>query len=153
MFTKEHYIQYLISTPVNYTCTHLADHMEGTSHDAINDYLHRGKVTARDLWKLAASLIADRPEAYLIIDDSVQEKPHAHRMDLVKRQYSGNTHRVVKGIGIVNLVHSAGEDYYPIDFRIYAPQVDGLSKNDHFHDLLRIGVISENGKNRTLSVG
>ena len=137
MFTKEQYIQYLINTPVNYTCTHLADHLEGTSHDAINDYLHRGKVTARDLWKLAESLIADRPEAYLIVDDSVQEKPHGRRMELVKRQYSGNTHSLVKGIGIVNLVHSAGEDYYPIDFRIYAPQVDGLSKNDHFRDLLR----------------
>ncbi len=54
MFTKEHYIQYSMSTSVNDTCTYLADHLEGTSHDAINDYLRRGRVTARDLWALAA---------------------------------------------------------------------------------------------------
>ncbi len=137
MFTKEQYIQYLISTPVNYTCTHLADHLEGTSHDAINDYLRRGRVTARDLWALAEPLITNRAAAYLIVDDSVQEKPHSRAMELVKRQYSGNAHGLVKGIGIVNLVHSAGAEYYPIDFRVYAPHVDGLTKNDHFRDLLR----------------
>lgn len=137
MFTKEHYIQYLISTPVNYTCTYLADHLVGASHDAINDYLRRGKVTARDLWALAEPLIENQPEAYLIVDDSVQEKPHSRVIELVKRQYSGNAHGVVKGIGVVNLVHSMGVDYYPIDFRVYAPQADGLTKNDHFRDLLR----------------
>lgn len=137
MFTKERYIQYLISTPVNYTCTHLADHLDGTSHDAINDYLRRGKVTARDLWTLAEPLIENGPEAYLIVDDSVQEKPHSRVIDLVKRQYSGNVHGLVRGIGVVNLVHSVREDYHPIDFRVYAPQMDGLTKNDHFRDLLR----------------
>lgn len=137
MFTKEQYIQYLISTPVNYTCTHLADHLEGTSHDAINDHLRRGRVTARDLWALAEPLITNRAAAYLIVDDSVQEKPHSRAIELVKRQYSGNAHGLVKGIGIVNLVHSAGAEYYPIDFRVYAPHVDGLTKNDHFRDLLR----------------
>lgn len=40
-------------------------------------------------------------------------------------------------MGIVNLVHSAGADYYPIDCRVYAPQADGLTKNEHFRDLLR----------------
>ena len=137
MFTKKRYIEYLISTPVNYTCTNLADHLDGTSHDAINDYLRRGKVTARDLWRLAESFIENRPEAYLIVDDSVQEKPHSQVIELVKRQYSGNTHSLVKGIGIVNLVHSTGAEYYPIDFRVYAPQADGLTKNEHFRDLLR----------------
>lgn len=37
----------------------------------------------------------------------------------------------------MNLVHSTGRDYYPIDFRVYAPQADGLTKNEHFRDLLR----------------
>jgi len=43
----------------------------------------------------------------------------------------------MKGIGIVNLVHSTGAEYYPIDFRVYAPQAGGLTKNEHFRDLLR----------------
>ncbi|MBK8508706.1 MAG: transposase [Candidatus Competibacteraceae bacterium] len=107
------------------------------SHDAINDYLRRGTVTAHEVWKLAEGLIENRPEGYLMIDDSVQEKPHSQVMALVKRQYSGNVQGLVRGIGIVNLVHSTGTDDYPIDFRVYAPQADGLTKNEHFRDLLR----------------
>ena len=137
MFTKKQYIEYLISTPVNYTCTHLANHLDRISHDVITDYLRREKQTAREVWKLAEGLIENRPEGYLILDDSVQEKPHSQAIELVKRQYSGNTHSLVKGIGIVNLVHSTGAEYYPIDFRVYAPQADGLTKNEHFRDLLR----------------
>lgn len=102
MLSKEQYIQYLMSTPVNYTYTHLADHLDGTSYDAINDDWGRGKVTVRDLWRLAEAFMENRRAAYLIVDDSVQEKPHSRRIELVKRQCSGNTHRLVKGIGMVN---------------------------------------------------
>ena len=137
MFTKKQYIEYLISTPVNYTCTNLADHLEGTSHDVITDCLRRERLTASEVWRLAEGFIENRPEGYLIVDDSVQAKPYSQAMELVKRQYSGNTHSLIKGIGIVNLVHSTGRDYYPIDFRVYAPQADGLTKNEHFRDLLR----------------
>jgi hypothetical protein len=44
---------------------------------------------------------------------------------------------VVKGIGVVNLVHSGGqeEDFYPIDYRVYAPDVDGKTKNHHFQEM------------------
>jgi len=137
MITKQQYVQYLISTPVNYTCTNLADHLEDTSHDAVNDYLRREKHTARQIWELAEPLINNQPGGYLIVDDSVQDKRYSQVMELVKHQYSGNEHGLVKGIGIVNLVHSDGTDYYPIDFRVYAPEVDGLTKNEHFRDMLR----------------
>lgn len=36
----------------------------------------------------------------------------------------------------MNLVHSDGKEYYPVDFRIYAPDTDGKSKNDHFQEML-----------------
>ncbi len=52
MITKRQYIEYLISTPVNYTCSHLAEHLDGVSHDAITDYLQREKLTASSLWEL-----------------------------------------------------------------------------------------------------
>lgn len=48
--TKQQYIAYLVATPSNYTCTHLADHLEGeaaTNHDALSDYLRRKKLTPR----------------------------------------------------------------------------------------------------------
>lgn len=136
MITKKDYIEYLISTPVNYTCTNLAKHLEDVSHDAVNDYLHREQLTAHDLWKQVQPLLKDSPDACLIVDDSVQAKKHARKMDLVKRQYSGNEGGLVQGIGIVNLVHTDGEDYYPIDFRIYAKDMDGKTKNDHFREMV-----------------
>ena len=44
---------------------------------------------------------------------------------------------MVRGIGVVSLAHSAGkgEDFYPIDYRVYAPDVDGKTKNGHFHEM------------------
>lgn len=137
MVTKRLYVEYLISTPVNYTCTNLAAHLENTSHDAINDYLRREKHTARRLFELAEPLISNKEEAYLIVDDSVLDKRHARVMELLKRQYSGNVHGLVQGIGIVNLVHNDKDECYPIDFRVYAPEVDGKTKNEHFREMVR----------------
>jgi len=136
MITKKEYIEYLISTPVNYTCTNLAKHLEDVSHDAVNDYLHRERLTARHLWEQVKPLLKDSPASYLIVDDSVQAKKHAHKIEMVKRQYSGNEGGLVKGIGVVNLVHTDGDTYYPIDFRIYAKEMDGKTKNDHFREML-----------------
>jgi len=144
MITKQKYIEYLISTPVNYTCSNLAAHLEQVSHDAVTDYLSREKLTARYLWELVQSLLADSPEAYLLVDDSVQDKRYSHKIELVKRQYSGNEQGLVKGIGVVNLVHSDGTDYYPLDYRIYAPDWDGKTKNDHFREML-VAAIGDKG--------
>jgi hypothetical protein len=79
----------------------------------------------------------DSNEAFLLVDDSVQDKRYSRFMELGRAQYSGNEHRVSKGIGVVNLVHSAGKaaDYYPIDYRVYAPEVEGKTKNDHFQEM------------------
>ena len=134
--TKQRYVEYVISTPVNYTCTNLADHLDDISHDAINDYLRREKQTAHTLWEFAEPLINNSNEAYLVLDDSVQDKNYSQKIEMVKRQYSGNAHGLVKGIGIVNLVHAHQGDYYPLDFRVYAPDADGKTKNDHFRDML-----------------
>jgi hypothetical protein len=74
MITKQQYVEYLVSTPINYTCSNLAEHLEGVSHDAVTDYLARERHTARQLWELARTLVDDSPDAFLIIDDSVQDK-------------------------------------------------------------------------------
>ena len=131
------YVEYLISTPLNYTCSNLADHLENTSHDAVTDYLQRERLTANHLWEITEHLVDDSEESYLIIDDSVQNKQYSKSIELVKRQYSGATGGLVRGIGVVNLVHTNGQDdFTPIDFRIYAKTYDGKTKNDHFREML-----------------
>src|SRR2546422_3673 len=138
MITKRQYIEYLISTPANYTCTNLAQHLQGVSHDAVSDYLAQAKSTAHQLWELVQPLLNDSERAYLIVDDSVQDKRYSNQIELVRKQYSGAEGGLVRGIGVVNLVHTDGVDgnYYPIDYRIYAPEQDGKTKNDHFADML-----------------
>ena len=138
MITKEQYIEFLISTPVNYTCTHLSDHMSGVSHDSIADFLQSQRLTAQSIWSYAEPLIDDTEESFLIIDDSVQEKPHSKAIAFVYPHYSGNKHAIVRGIDIVNMVHSSGDgDYYPVDYRIYAPEYIKATKNDHFLAMLK----------------
>ena len=84
---------------MNYTCTNLAKHLGGVNHDAVNDYLHGECLTAGHLWEQVNPLLKDSQDACLIVDDSVQAKKHARKMDMVKRQYSGNEGGLVQGIG------------------------------------------------------
>jgi hypothetical protein len=53
--------------------------------------------------------------------------------------------RLVYGIGMVNLVQSAGneKDFYPMDYRIYAPDQDGKTQNDHFSEMVTHAVFAK----------
>ncbi len=124
---KHQYIEYLIATPSNYTCSNLANHLEGeqaVSHGVVSDYLRREKLTPRGLWEVVSALLNDSPSSYLIVDDSVQDKRYRHKIELVKRQYSGACGGLVRGISIVNLLHSNGQegDFYPIDYHLFSPE-------------------------------
>lgn len=151
MISRMKYVEFLISTPVNYTCSNLAAHLDSVSHDVVTDYLSREQLTARNLWKLASLFIQDGPDAFLLFDDSVQNKQYSRSIELVKRQYSGAAGGLVPGIGVVNLVHSNGQgQFYPIDFRIYAKVHDGKTKNDHFQEMLLQAVADKQIKARTV---
>ena len=57
----------------------------------------------------------------------------------MRRQYSGNTHGVIKGIGVVRCVYvnPATAQFWIIDYRIYDPAGDGKTKLDHVAEMLR----------------
>ena len=139
MITQPKYLDYLLSTPKNYTCTHLAAHLPDVSHDQVNRFLRDNIFSSSQLTELVAPLLHDSPEAFLLVDDSVQDKRYSRFIEVAKRQYSGNVHGMVTGIGLVNLVHSSGEagDSLPLDFRLYAPDLDQKTKNDHFQDMFQ----------------
>ena len=69
---------------------------------------------------------------------TLPRKRYSRFIELVKRQYRSAEHGLVRGIGVVNLVHSTGDasDFWPVDFRIYAPDSDGKTKNAHFRKML-----------------
>ena len=68
------------------------------------------------------------------MNDRVQDKRYSRFIDVAKRQYSGNAHGMVTGIGLVDLEHSSGEagDFLPLDYRLCVPEEDGQTKNGHF---------------------
>ncbi len=152
MVTQATYIEYLLSTPRNYTCTHLAEHLSQVSHDQVNRFLRRSSFSLTQLRELVLPLLQDSPEAFLLVEDSVQDKRYSRFIEVAKRQYSGNEHGLVTGICLVNLVHSSGQagDFLPLDYRIYAPEQDGLTKNEHFRAMFAHVVAEAKIQARTL---
>ena len=45
MTTRRIYCQYLLSSQIKYTCTNLADHLEGLDHNNVYRYLKHEKLT------------------------------------------------------------------------------------------------------------
>lgn len=136
--TRLDYCQFLLSSQMNFTLTHHADHHEHFSHDAVNRYLRGERLTSRLIWEAVQPQVILSSRGYLIFDDSVLDKNFSHNIELVRRQYSGNAHGVIKGIGMVNCLYvnpDSGE-YWIIDYRIYEPDGDGKSKLDHVRDML-----------------
>ncbi|MBD2209513.1 transposase, partial [Nostoc linckia FACHB-104] len=94
-FTKLNYCQYLLSSQINYTVTNLAEHLESISHDAINYYLRREKLTPRLLWDNVKEVVEPDANGYIIFDDSVLDKRYSEEIEIVRKQYSGNEHGVL----------------------------------------------------------
>lgn len=135
---QQAYCQFLMSSHTNFTQTYLAEHHPEWSHDQINRFLRQETVRPAEVWRQVHSQIVASPDGYLLFDDTVAEKPHAHQIALVRRQWSGNKKRVVKGIGLVTCVYvnPETEQYWEIDFRLYDPDRDGKSKHDHVREML-----------------
>ena len=71
------------------------------------------------------SKIQSNREACVIFGDTVLDKRFSSKIELVHRQYSGNEHRVIRGILAIwcCIYVNAETGYYSvIDYRIYATQ-------------------------------
>jgi hypothetical protein len=136
--TRQIYCQFLLNSQRNYTCTYLADHYAGLDHNSIHRYLKTAELTPHLLREHIADDLVMSPNGYLIFDDTVLDKSHSSQIEGVRRQYSGNAHGIVKGIGLVGCVYLNPElgRYWPIDFRLFDPERDGKTKLDHVADML-----------------
>jgi hypothetical protein len=90
------------------------------------------------VWEHARGQIQASAHGFVIFDDTVLDKNFSHKIELVRLQFSGNAHGLIKGIGLVNCVYVNPEtgQYWVIDYRIYDPDRDGKSKLDHVQDML-----------------
>ena len=131
------YCQFILGTQINYTQTYFADHHRYYSHDAINRYLNEDKVTPAAAWTAVKPFIHLSANSALLFDDSVLDKRYSFKIDMVRRQYSGNEHGVIKGIGVVNCVYVNldTKEFWVIDWRIDNPDDDGKTKLDPMREL------------------
>ena len=136
--TRLDYCQYLLVSQINYTLTNFAEHSEKFSHDVLNRYLDGEKLSPKLTWENVQNQVVETPKGFLVFDDTVADKDFSHKVELVRRQYSGNAHTVIKGIGIVTCVYvnPQSDQFWIIDYRIYDPDGDGKTKLDHMQDML-----------------
>jgi hypothetical protein len=136
--TRLDYCQYLLVSQINYTLTNFADHSEKFSHDALNRYIAGDRLRPNLTWENVKGQVVQSPKGFVIFDDTVADKNFSHEIELVRRQYSGNAHGVIKGIGIVTCVYVNPEldQFWIIDYRIFDPDGDGKTKLDHVQEML-----------------
>jgi DDE superfamily endonuclease len=133
----DQYVDFLVASQKQFSGSELARVSPDTmAHDSVSRWLSSATLTPRILWNESRHLI-DRTAGYLVIDDSLLDKPYAEHMALVKNQYSGKHHDIVKGIDLVNALWTDGEKMIPVDYRVYDPSRDGKTKNDHAREMLR----------------
>jgi len=136
--TRLDYCQFLLSTPLNYTMTYFGEHSERFGHDAINRYMAGDRITPGMVWENVQADVVTDEEGIVIFDDVVLDKDHSEKIELVRRQWSGNAKSVIKGIGVVTCVYvnPKTDQFWIIDYRIFAPDEDHKSKLDHMREML-----------------
>ena len=104
--TRLDYCQYLLSSQINYTLTNFADHSQRALQSGPTQrFLRQDQLTPRLVWEQVKDTLVTSPNGYVLFDDTVADKNYSVAIEGVRRQYSGNTKSVIKGIGIVTCVY------------------------------------------------
>ncbi len=138
--TTNLYCHYMMNTALNYTGTYLSEHYEDLSHDSVTRFLRSGKLKPSMIWEQVKKELILSEQGYIIVDDTVLDKSYSRKIEGVKRQYSGNAHGLVLGIGVVNMLYYNPElnRYWLIDIRLYDEPRDGKTKLDHTNEMLSL---------------
>ncbi|AEN73418.1 transposase IS4 family protein [Rhodothermus marinus SG0.5JP17-172] len=123
------YIHFLVAAQRVFTTTEAAriraGELNAPAHDAYTRLLKRIPPDTEALWQEVAPFVQpDR--GVLVVDDTTLDKPHARKMALVRRHWSGKHKRVVQGINLISLLWTEGQARLPCDFRLYNRAEDGL---------------------------
>ncbi len=102
------YSDYLLSSFTLVTATGLSRLLDnGYSHDQISRFLAQKKFTQKDFWKLVKKLIRkiESDDGVILIDDTIEEKPHTTENDIICWHWDHSKNRSVKGINILNFLY------------------------------------------------
>lgn len=137
-FNLDTYITFLTANGNRYSGVEAAKALRETSdapaHDTISRFLAEGTYTPSHLWKHVEAAV--HKGSALIVDDTVLDKRWSPQNELVNYHWSGNEHKVTRGISLVNLLATTGDDCIPVDYRVYTGAKGAKNKNDHFIGML-----------------
>ena len=122
----ELYSDYLLSSFGATTATGLSALLEGAiSHDRVTRFLSQADYDAKTLWRHVKGMVRDIEEddGVLIIDDTIQEKPHTDENDLICWHYDHSQNRTVKGINLLNCVYHASDVSLPVTYELITKPV------------------------------
>ena len=100
------------------TCSTMADAFDSASHDCLTRMLH-GDWSGQTLFDLALRLLFVVAGGYLILDDTVVEKPAARLLGEAAWVWSNKQQKVVFGVSLVLLVWTDGEVRIPVGYRVW----------------------------------
>lgn len=117
------YADYLISSFGPTTATGLSALVCGAvSHDAVTRLLANGgqAFTSRELWQLVKPLArqAQSEDAVLIVDDTIQEKPHTDENDLICWHFDHTQQKTVKGFNLLTCLYFSQQVSLPVAFEL-----------------------------------
>lgn len=110
------YSEYLIASFEQATATGLSQLVSHLSHDQITRFLLGEPFTDKDLWRIVKPHVRkiQSEEAVLIVDDTVEEKPHTDESELVSWHYDHSQGRAVKGVNLVSALYFSGGMSLPV---------------------------------------
>ena len=117
----ELYSDYLLSSFGATTATGLSAVVDGAvSHDQVTRFLSAADYTGKTLWQQVKPLVRKRQQddGVLIVDDTIQAKPHTDENALICWHYDHSQNRLVQGINLLNCVYHAGGMSLPITYAL-----------------------------------
>jgi hypothetical protein len=93
------------------------------SHDKVTRFLSSEDFTPSHLWQFAKPLIKsirkeENADGFLIIDDSIEEKPHTDENDIIAWHYDHCKGRNVKGINFISALYQAANTSVPVSYEL-----------------------------------
>src|SRR5690348_13230872 len=102
--SKDLYCTFLRVTSQRYSALSLSEVAPiKLSHDSISRWLSDAHCQPRDIWQQAKGHVLGT-HGILVADDTILDKQRSDKIELVRYQYSGTDHDVIKGIGMLNFL-------------------------------------------------
>jgi putative transposase len=100
------------------TCSSIAEVFAEASHDRLTRMLNGGW-SGQTLLELALRVLFQVVGGYLIVDDTVVEKPYARWLEEAGWVWSSKRSKVVYGVSVVLLVWTDGHIRIPLGYRVW----------------------------------